>query len=66
MILTPAQQALLDRVNAEGTVVLNGRGRRPAEALAALGLAYVEYDMVPHAKGGGLELTQQITLTKKA
>lgn len=49
--LTPAQQRLLDEVRAKGTVVKNGRARKPIEALEAAGLVVADWDLVPAAIG---------------
>lgn len=53
--MTPAQQRLLDRVRADGQVVLNGRARRTVEALERAGLVEVEWDLVLHGGGRATE-----------
>ena len=62
--LTEAQQRYLDRVRLAGRLVLNGRARRPIEALANAGLVSVDWDMRLQAKGNGMEATTLITVTK--
>jgi hypothetical protein len=61
--LTAAQQRILDRVRAEGPLVLGGRRRRAIEALERRGLVTAVYDATPQAKGSGIELVQRITVT---
>jgi hypothetical protein len=58
--LTGPQQALLERVRSEGTVVQNGRARRTVQALVDRGLVVSEYDLIPHAIGSW---TERFTLT---
>lgn len=62
--LTKPQQSYLDQVRLAGRLVLNGRARRPIEALANAGLVSVDWDMRLQAKGNGMEATTLITVTK--
>lgn len=61
--LTHAQKRVLAEVRVTGRRIYNGRARRPVEALEAAGLVSVDWDMVPHVKGNGIELTWRITVT---
>jgi len=61
-VLTPGQARILAAVRAAGCKVYNGRAHRQIDALERLGLVWVEWDSVPHAKGSGMYLTERITV----
>lgn len=60
--LTSAQARVLAEVRAAGERSYNGRARRSVEALAGLGLVTYDYDLVLHAKGGGVTATERFTV----
>jgi hypothetical protein len=49
--LTKAQQGILYLVRAEGRIILDGRSRRPAEALAQAGLADISVEPLLDGRG---------------
>lgn len=62
MDLTPAQERVLQKVREKGVLQLNGLASRTVRALEAAGHITVEFDLVPHAKGGGLTFTSRYTI----
>lgn len=63
--LTEPQRRLLAAVREHGRVVKNGRARRTVEALERAGLVDVEYDQIPQAKGGGMEIVERFYITPR-
>ena len=65
--LTSAQKRYLREIreaDREGRPpkVYNGRARRTIEALEEAGLVEADWDMIPQAKGNGMELVERITV----
>jgi hypothetical protein len=60
--LTKPQEALLERVNREGKVVLNGRARRTVEALERAGRVTSTYWLIPQVKGNGIEFVERFAV----
>lgn len=63
--MTPAQERYLAEIREAGVKTYNGRAARVIRALEGAGLVTAEWDWVPQAKGGGIELVQRITVTER-
>jgi hypothetical protein len=61
--LTAPQRRIYDAALAGRTQAYNGLAKRPIDRLVALGLVTADFDMIPHAKGNGIDLSWKITVT---
>jgi hypothetical protein len=61
-LLTSPQELMLGRLLTAGPKVFNGRARRTIEKLTELGLVKSYWESVPHAKGGGMYMSESITV----